>query len=296
MSARLMWERDGHDWPNRNASRFVQVTGLDWHAQVAGEGPVMLLLHGTGSSSHSWRDLFSALSQHFKVIAPDLPGHGFTQSPSSKNYSLSGMARSVAALLKTLNAKPAMIVGHSAGAAIAIRMALDGLASPATIVGINAALLPYHGSASPIYSGIAKLMNLTPIVPWAIAMHASIGNGVERVLDETGSQIDARGMLLYRRLAGNPGHVSAALRMMANWDLATLERELPKLDTPLHLLVGSKDRAVPPKSAFDIRRRASRARITTLPGLGHLAHEENPAMLVERLISIARDHAIIGMH
>ena len=296
MSARLMWERDGRDWPNRNASRFVQITGLDWHAQVAGDGPTLLLLHGTGSSSHSWRDLFPALSQHFRVIAPDLPGHGFTHAPSDRAYSLSGMAKGVSDLLKTLDATPSIVIGHSAGAAIAVRMALDGLMAPATIIGINAALLPYHGSASPIYSGLAKLLNMTPIVPWAIAMHAGTGNGVARVLDETGSRIDARGLSLYRRLAGNTGHVSAALRMMANWDLATLERELPRLQIPLHLLVGSKDRAVAPDKAFEIRRLAPQARITTLSGLGHLAHEENPAMIVEKVLSIARDQAILGVH
>ena len=296
MSARLTWERDGYDWPNRTASRFLHVAGLDWHVQVAGTGPTLLLLHGTGSSSHSWRDVFSSLSAQFQVIAPDLPGHGFTQATSSKTYSLSGMAKSVAALLIALDAKPAIIIGHSAGAAIAIRMALDHLAKPDLIVGINAALLPYHGSAAPIYSGIAKLLNLSPIVPWAIAMHASIGNGLERVLEETGSRIDARGMSLYRRLAGNRGHVSAALRMMANWDLTTLGRQLPQLKAPLHLLVGSKDRAVPPETAFEIRRRAQSARITTLSGLGHLAHEENPALIVERLIAIARDHSIPGVH
>ena len=136
---------------------------------------------------------------------------------------------------------------------------------------------------------------MTPIVPWAIAMHAGIGNGVERVLDETGSRIDARGLSLYRRLAGNAGHVSAALRMMANWDLETLERELPRLKTPLHLLVGSKDRAVAPDKAFDVRRRAPQARITPLSGLGHLAHEENPAMIVEKILSITRDHVIPGV-
>ena len=251
MSARLMWELDGRDWPNRTASRFVQSTGLDWHAQVAGAGPTLLLLHGTGSSSHSWRDLFPALSQHFQVIAPDLPGHGFTHAPSTRAYSLSGMAKGVADLLKLLDTTPTVILGHSAGAAIAVRMALDGLASPSMIIGINAALLPYHGSAAPIYAGLAKLMNMTPIVPWAIAMHAGTGNGVERVLDETGSRIDARGISLYRRLAGK---------------------------------------------AFEVRRRAPQARITTLSGLGHLAHEENPAMIVEKIMSITRDHAIPGVH
>ena len=101
MNARLMWEHDGRDWPNRSASRFIWASGLEWHAQVAGDGPTLLLLHGTGASSHSWRDLFPALAQRFYVVAPDLPGHGFTRASSSNKYGLEGMAKGVADLLRS---------------------------------------------------------------------------------------------------------------------------------------------------------------------------------------------------
>ena len=96
MSAQLVFERDGRDWPNRNASRFVLAAGLQWHVQMMGEGPVILLLHGTGSSTHSWRDLMPHLAKNFEVIAPDLPGHAFTSMPSRDGFTLPGMARGLA--------------------------------------------------------------------------------------------------------------------------------------------------------------------------------------------------------
>ena len=80
----LDWERDGADWPNRAASRFVTVGAMRWHVQVMGSGPVLLLLHGTGASSHSWRDLAPRLARHFTVLAPDLPGHGFSAQPAAE--------------------------------------------------------------------------------------------------------------------------------------------------------------------------------------------------------------------
>jgi len=49
MSNHLSWERDGRDWPNRAFSRFIEAGGLRWHVQVMGQGPVALLLHGTGA-------------------------------------------------------------------------------------------------------------------------------------------------------------------------------------------------------------------------------------------------------
>jgi magnesium chelatase accessory protein len=65
-------------WPNHHLSRYVRAAGLRWHVQVAGDGPDMLLVHGTAASTHSWRDLMPIFSQRHRVLAVDLPGHGFT--------------------------------------------------------------------------------------------------------------------------------------------------------------------------------------------------------------------------
>jgi magnesium chelatase accessory protein len=124
-SESLDFARDGADWPNREASRFVEAGGLNWHVQVMGQGPDLLLLHGTGGATHSWRDLAPLLAQHFRVVAPDLPGHGFTMARRAPDLSLPGMAASIAALIGRLGLKPEVVVGHSAGAAILARLCLD---------------------------------------------------------------------------------------------------------------------------------------------------------------------------
>ena len=100
MADQLNFETDGRDWPHRQASRFVEAGGLKWHVQIMGAGPPLLLVHGTGASTHSWRDLMPLLAERYRVVAPDLPGHGFTQMPaSSEGLSLPGMAAGVASLL-----------------------------------------------------------------------------------------------------------------------------------------------------------------------------------------------------
>ena len=289
MSAKLVWERDGRDWPNHDASRFIEAGGLSWHVQVMGAGPELLLLHGAGASTHSWRDLMPALAQNFCVIAPDLPGQGFTSAPSGDGYALHGMARGVAALLSALNAAPRMIVGHSAGAALAVRMSLDGVAAPRAIVGVNAALLPFH-SVGAVFSGLAKLLAINPLFPRLFAHQARSPRVVKRLLDDTGSRIDARGAALYQRLAENSGHVAGTLRMMANWDLDGLRRDLPNLRAKLYLLTGMKDGTVDPERAHDVRKLVPDAEIIPFPGLGHLAHEEQPALFAQRIGAIARLH------
>src|SRR5664279_4381157 len=119
------WEGKQPSWPNREMSRIVDTGGIRWHVQRAGRGPWMLLVHGTGASTHSWRDVLPLLAREYSVLAVDLPGHGLTDEVSSLRSSIAGMSESLTALLRALNVNPTYCVGHSAGAVITCRMALD---------------------------------------------------------------------------------------------------------------------------------------------------------------------------
>ncbi len=268
------------DWPNKAASRFVADRGLTWHVQVAGSGPVLLLVHGTGAATHSWRDMLAPLAECFTVMAPDLPGHGFTRVPGGHPLSLSAMARDLGGLLQKLGLEPELVVGHSAGAAILARMCLDGIIAPAGLVSLNGAFLPLAGAAGQVFAPLARVLVGLPILPQIFAWQAGNPRVVERLLTGTGSRLDAAGVALYRRLVRNPGHAAAALRMMANWDLAPLVRDLPKLQPPLLLVVGEGDLAIPPADATRVAALVPGARVVRWPGLGHLAHEENPGLAV----------------
>jgi magnesium chelatase accessory protein len=291
VSDRPVWSRDGRDWPNREASRFVEAGGLRWHVQVMGRGPVLLLAHGTASSTHSWRALMPLLAPHFTVVAPDLPGHGFTSMPPSGRLSLPGMAEALGALVRTLDTPPILAAGHSAGAAVLVRMALDGRIAPGGLVGLNAALMPIGREHSEFFSRSAKLLAGLPFVPQVFAWGASNRSVAERLLRDTGSTIEPRGVELYARLFRRSGHLAAALGMMANWDLKPLLRDLPRLRPPLTLLVGSRDRTIPPADARRAKEALPSARIVPLPGLGHLAHEERPEQVAEIMRRVAAETA-----
>jgi magnesium chelatase accessory protein len=284
LSDRLIWERDGLDWPHREASHFVQAGGLRWHVQKFGgqlaDLPVAVLIHGTGSSTHSWRGLAPLLAPFFCVVTMDLPGHGFTSMPAggagSRELSLPGMAQAVSALLHALALKPSLVVGHSAGAAIAVRMCLDGLISPSLVISLNGVFLPLAGQ---LFSPVAKLMAATPLVPRIFSWSAADPTVLRKLVDGTGSVLGAIGLALYGKLVRNPGHAAGALAMMANWDLQSLVRDLPRLETAIGLVVGASDRTISPRQARRVMALlgpAARATLTTLAGLGHLAHEEKP--------------------
>lgn len=281
MTAGADWQTLGLDWPNREASRFIDAGGCRWHVQQMGRGEPLLLVHGTGASTHSWRDLAPRLGAHYHVIAPDLPGHAFTTAPDPDTKSLPGMAAALAALLRALAVEPRWVVGHSAGAAILARMCLDRRIAPRRFVSLNGALLPLGGLRSPLFSPLARLFVSNPLMPRLFAWQASQPATFGRMMEQTGSRLDARGVELYQRLASRPAHVAAALDMMARWDVRTLERDLPRLDVPLLLVSGGRDRMIPPSHADEVRALVPSADVLLLPELGHLAHEEQPGRVAD---------------
>ncbi|MCJ2123361.1 alpha/beta fold hydrolase BchO [Methylobacterium sp. J-077] len=289
------WAVEGRDWPHRAASRFVEAAGLRWHVQEFGraEAPVLLLLHGTGAATHSWRGLAPLLAQSFFVIAPDLPGHGFTDPLPDSGLSLPGMARAVADLVAALGRPPVVAAGHSAGAAVLARMCLDGAIAPRLLVAFNGALAPLPGAASLLFPGMARLLFLNPFTPKIFAWTAD-RSAAKRLIEGTGSRLDPQGVDLYRRLFARAGHVRGALGMMANWDLAGLHRALPGLTTRTLLIVGGDDRAILPDTAFTLRDRLPDARVALIRGLGHLAHEEAPERVAEVLLEEARSLGVLG--
>ncbi len=251
--------------------------------------PVALLLHGAGASTHSWRDLMPALAPAFDVVAPDLPGHGFTRAPGA--HSLPAMAARLGELVRALEIRPALVVAHSAGAAIGLRMTLDGTIAPAAIVGINAALRPFGGVAGAVFPTLAKLLALNPLTPWAFA-HLSRWGDTRRLIETTGSRIDERGIALYARLLARPDHVAGALSMMASWDLAPLLADLPRLAVPLHLVVSPDDGSVSPGEARQLAARHGFIRLHEMAG-GHIVHEARPAVMATLILRIAAEEGVL---
>ncbi len=288
MSSGLRWDVDGRDWPNRDHSRFVDSGRIRWHVQVMGSGPPLFLLHGTGAATHSWRALAPLLAEHFTVVAPDLPGHGFTKGRPAGGLTMPAVAHAVGDLLQALNFEPNIIVGHSAGAAIALRMTLDGEADPKAIVGLDSALLPFPGLAAKLFPAMAKLLFVNPLAPHLMAGLARAPGETARFLTRnTGSHIEDDGVRLYERLFRSPGHVGGTITMMASWDLEMLKRDLPRIHTPVLLVHGEKDAAIPVGKAHETAKLLGNARVISLPALGHLAHEERPAEVAEIIRAFA---------
>ena len=168
-------------------------------------------------------------------------------------------------------------------------MAIDGLAAPELIVGLDAALLPFPGLASRLFPALAKALFVNPLAPHIFARIARTPGETGRFLERsTGSQIEPAGVRFYERLFATPGHCAGAIGMMADWDLAAFERDLPRLTIPLRLLHGTRDSAIPLANAQQRRGESANGELIPLEGLGHLAHEEKPSEVAEAIAATYR--------
>lgn len=105
---------------------YVQTNGIRLHYVIAGQGPLVILLHGFPEFWYEWRHQIPVLAKHFTVVAPDLRGYNDSDKPTKVNdYRLSVVEEDIVGLIHSLGHKKAYVVGHDWGGAVAWRLALD---------------------------------------------------------------------------------------------------------------------------------------------------------------------------
>jgi magnesium chelatase accessory protein len=193
--------------------------------QVTGTGQDVLLLHGAGASAHTWHRLMPYLDDRYRLIAPDLPGHGFTQSPKGRSEPAAGRAGRRGAH-GNMEAAPRIVIGHSAGGAVALEIARQGLLDLDRIVVINGALEDFRGPAGRRLSDHGAVMAMNPLTGLFLSRGSSEAQ-VRSLIGATGSDLDADGLALYARLIARRSHVDGTLAMMAQWSLRSWARRCP---------------------------------------------------------------------
>lgn len=290
------WDRDLQTWPNAALSRRVAHRPHRWHIQETGAGPTVLLIHGAGGATHSWRDILPELATDMHVIALDLPGQGFTQLGARQRCGLDHMSSDIASLCTSQGWHPDAIIGHSAGAAIALRLS-ETLLSPRgqrpIVIGLNAALGHFKGVAGWLFPALAKVLALNPLTASLFVRSVAAPGRIQALIRSTGSDLDEKGMALYERLIRDRGHVEATLLMMSQWKLDRLLEDLPKIAARTILIAGTGDKAVPVETSEQAARRLPNAQHIALPGLGHLAHEESPGMICDLIKDLLHKEGVL---
>ena len=267
-------------------SRKVRCGPFNWQIRTAGSGPVCLLLHGTGASVHTWDNLCPLLAPHYSLVMVDLPGHANTETPANEALTLPAIAQALHELIEQEQLNTEMIIGHSAGTAIMFELCLQYPHYAKRLISINAAVIPLKGLAGYLFAPLARVSANLGFMPAFFAYRAGNDRNVKKLLDSTGSKIDARSFQHYARLFQNPEHNAGVLRMMSQWRLESLNARLGKLQIPVLLIAGSNDKTIPLRDTYKLQKLlpADKVKVSVINNCGHLLHEENPQAVAELVV------------
>jgi pimeloyl-ACP methyl ester carboxylesterase len=255
-------------------SEFLSVAGIRLHVRDTGprDAPAVILLHGLGSSLHTWEAWAVALSPRFRVVRYDLPGFGLTGPDPTGDYSDTRSAAVLAGLMDALSIQRASLIGNSMGGKLAWQFAALHPDRVDKLI-----LVSPDGFASPgfEYGRPAKVPVVARVLPyvlptWLLRMNLVPAYGdASRLTDATVAR--------YRDMLLAPGDRLALLARTAQVLLQPPEPMLRRIDAPTLLVWGEKDRLIPISNAQDYLKDVAHSRLVTLAGLGHVPQEEDPA-------------------
>ena len=254
-------------------ARTVRRSPHEWNVLEGGHtgAPMILFLHGAGANSESFAAAMELLCTEFQVIAPDLPGHGRTRMGAGNRSSLESMSVDITALVEAEYGTPCLVVGHSAGGAIAVRLS-DSL-SPRGQVLINPALTPFSGAAGWAFPLLAKGLLATPFAADVITGLVGRPQRISALLEATGSEISQEIFERYLSLARNTQHIRGTLKMMAAWDVRGIADSVAHIRQNTLCILGERDGTVPAPEARKTLASIPEENLKILSG-GHLLHEE----------------------
>jgi pimeloyl-ACP methyl ester carboxylesterase len=255
-------------------STFVNVAGLRLHLRDTGprDAPALVLLHGFGSSLHTWEPWALDLSDRFRVIRIDLPGAGLTGADPSGDYSDLRGVQVLAALLDQLGLARASFIGHSMGGRLAWRFAAEqpGRVDKLVLVAPDGFASPgfEYGKAPEVTAPVRLMQVVLPRPLLRMSLEPAYADP-SLMRDET---VDR-----YWHLMRAPQVRPALIARMQQLVLQDPLPMLARITAPTLLLWGDKDAMIPPANAQDYLRAIQDVRLVSLPGVGHLPHEEAPA-------------------
>lgn len=272
----------------QSPSEFMDLAGLRVHVRSNGPTirtpmapkpdqslqpvPTVVLLHGFGSSLHTWEDWVPVLSQDFRVIRYDLPGHGLTGPDASGDYT---DARGIVVLLDLLNhlgIQKISLIGHSIGGRLAwnfaaahperieklVLVAPDGFASP----GFE------YGKPPEIGLSLQAMRYVLPKSLLRMSLEPAYANA---------SVMTEQRLTRYHELMLVPGVRPALIARLEQSTLRDPNPILASIKVPTLLLWGDQDAMIPVANAGDYLRALPNARLVRMNGVGHLPQEEAPA-------------------
>lgn len=252
---------------------FVQDSGLR-------EAPAILLLHGFGASLQAWDDWAPALEKNLRVLRIDIPGFGLSGPAVNQDYSDAADVARVIAVMDQLGVQQVIVAGHSMGGRIAWNLAAAHPERVSKLVLISPDGFPDPNAKSDKTYEVPALLGLLPysLPQWALRM----GGVAPAFADD--SQLTPQMMQRYHDMMLAPGVRTALLERMRQTRNSDPVVRLQSIKAPTLLIWGEKDAFIPVGNAQDYLKAMPQARLVTLPGVGHVLHEEAPQASVQAVL------------
>jgi len=285
-------------WPGRTVQlgRDEEVFLAETPRSVNEEKDLALCLHGMSGAATNWTDLMAELAPDFDCAAVDLPGSGFSPPPAKRSgYSVRSLAKTVIALIETLERGPVHLFGNSMGGAVAIRVAAIRPDLVRTLTLISPVLPDRRPHRATLHFPVLAL----PVVGrWLVRYWAKVPAenrvaGVYRACYYNPALLHpdrfAHEVAMLRRLDGlghGPATLVGAARTLVGETLTprpfSLWRAAEQITVPTLLLFGSHDRLMSPDLAVPAARAFGNARVEVLPSTGHIGQMERPGTVAAR--------------
>ena len=256
-------------------------------AGVGEDRPTLLLIHGMAGSSDTWREMIPRLSQHFHVIAPDLPGHG-RSSLEFDDYSLGAMASALRDLLVAKGITRCTVIGQSLGGGVALQFVYQYPEFCERIVLIGS------GGLGKEVSWILRLLAVPGagfLVTGAAAPPVvNAGNSMRRFFLERGIRAEsvAESWAAFESLA-RPGHRRTFFKTLRavvdnrGQAVSATNRLHLAAQLPVQVIWGDRDPIIPVSHGHATHEAIPGSRLAIVPGTGHYPHVEDPDT-VERIL------------
>lgn len=268
-----------------NELKFLDLHGDRVAYRDAGKGEVLLLIHGMARSSATWRSVIPQLSKKFRVIAPDLLGHGESAKPRS-DYSLGAFAVLLRDFLDELGVSQATVVGHSLGGGVAMQFVYQHPDYGMRLVLISSGGLgPDVGMVLRLLSAPGAELVLPIIAPKPVL---TVGNKLRSWLRGAGihSPRGAETWSAYSSLSDRQTRQSflRTLRSVVDYQgqaVSALSRLQLRADLPVMAIWGERDNIIPVDHAYAAHAARPDSRLEVLPHVGHYPQVEAPTEVVE---------------
>ena len=257
---------------------FVEVNGVPVHVIRAGsDGPPVLMIHGASANAREFTfTLAPRLEQNFRVLMADRPGHGYSGRPKAAE-TLAVQAAQMAGVLEAFAPdEKAVIVGHSYGGAVALRVALDYPELVSGVVLLAPVTHDWGGGGEAWYNQVAGPPVIGPIFSQLVPLvgPSMVKSGIDSVFDPREEPDDYYSNAAIGLLFRPPSFRANADDMNAlQGELAAQESRYSELQMPVVLFSGAKDTVIDPKlHAGKIKNEVDNFELVKLPDTGHMPH------------------------